>query len=436
MDFDVIVVGAGPGGYSAAVKAAQNGKSVAVFDEGELGGTCLNRGCIPTKSLLHSSENQSIKGSGAELASMFEQCFLTVNQLRDGIANLFKRNKINYFNEHAIVSGPNTITAGGRDYSCDFIIIACGTSPSIPDIPGARENAVTSDEVLTGKADFTESVTIVGGGVIGCELANFYLNVGTKVTIIEMADRILPLIDRELSVGASALLKKLGCEIITGAKTTSISKTNNAVITEIIKDGNITQFESQGVIIATGRRPMGDMLFSHSFTECSRGYIVTDCNHKTSVDSIYAVGDIEAGAPQLAHYAEAAGRNTADIICGITPHIKTGLIPSCVYLTQELASVGLTVDDAASNGVSVYSKKSLALSNAKALIELPERGFCKLVFESESNILVGAQLFCPHASEYVGLLACLINLKSTEADLASTVFPHPTVSELISSALH
>lgn len=434
-DFDIIVIGAGPGGYTAAVRAAAQGKRVAVFERDLIGGTCLNRGCIPTKSLLHSS--LQLQTSGAEKADLniFEVSAATQKQLRDGISALFAKNKITLISESAYISSERTVEAGGKLYTAESIIVACGTRPARLNISGAAEHAVTSDDLLTGKAYVQNSITIVGGGVIGCEIANLYLNLGKSVTIVEMANRILPQIDRDMSLGAAAQLKKSGCVINTSSRTIRIFEESGQYVTEIEKDGKLSQAYSDTVLVATGRSPMSDDLFSPGLIKTERGYIVTDTNHKTSCDSIFAIGDIELGAIQLAHYAEAAGKNVADILCGKQPQINTELVPSCVYLSQEIASVGHTAESATAAGISVYTKKSLSLSNAKALIELPERGFCKLIFESETEVLVGAQLMCPHASEFIGLICCLINMSATEADIRNTVFPHPTVSEIILSAV-
>lgn len=441
--YDLIVIGAGPGGYTAALHAASLGKRVCVFESCAVGGTCLNRGCIPTKALLHAStfykktENNSVKLNSLTdaFSDMLAQSAQKQLRLQNGILSLFKRAKVELIPERAEIEAPGVVLASGNKYYTDNIIIATGTSPAaIPIENTDKIRLLTSDDILTGNGVDCQSIIIVGGGVIGCEIAELYSNMGRSVTIVEADEHILPRIDRELSDGIAASFKKRGIKIYTGALAKKVKKHGDLISMQIDTKKEPLSIEAEQVLIAVGRKPVIEGLFKGDMPETNRGYIVTDERHKSSFEGVYAIGDIEFGAPQLAHYAEAAAKNVVDIIFGRAQHINEKLIPNCIYTTPEIASVGLTSRQAKDEKIETIEKKSLSLSNAKSIIETDERGFCKLIFDANDHRLLGAHLLCPHASDMIGMLGAAINCELTAEQLGSAIFPHPTVSELISDA--
>lgn len=435
--YDIFVIGAGPAGYSAALYAAENGLSAAIAENDEVGGTCLNRGCIPTKALLHYAatvkEAAELSRSPVTLtfADMLSRCAETEDKLRAGISAQLKRAKVDFFSTTARIIGENSLIVGEEIIQAKNILIATGSRCSKPNIAGAKAPfAVTSNEILCNSGVDAKSIAIIGGGVIGCEIAEIYLSLGRSVTIIEAANRILPMFEREISLGLTASFKKRGVSIFTGARVSHVS----AELKSIFFTQNETEqvVTADNVLISVGRSANTDGLFGNEFSVgTERGRIVTNSSHKTSVNSIYAVGDVECRSPMLAHYAEAAAKNAVDSIMGRNMHINEHIIPACVYTSPEIAVVGLNEEKAAESGIESYSQKSLTLSNARSLICTNERGFCRLTFNKRTDLLIGSALVCPFASELIGMLAAAINCKVTRSQLKGTVFPHPSVSEII-----
>ncbi|MEG2923206.1 MAG: dihydrolipoyl dehydrogenase [Oscillospiraceae bacterium] len=442
-DFDLIVLGAGPGGYTAALAAAALGKAVMLCESSLLGGTCLNRGCIPTKALLRAAGEynmlqnaKSIGVSADNISFNFDEMFAfasdTVQTLRGGIEMLLKKAKISVVNGKAIVTEKGVVEVNGTKYTADNIIIATGSVPSMPPIEGAElTGVITSDDMLTNGGIPCKSLVIIGGGVVGAEFAQIYNSLGAKVTIIEAMPKILPLLDRELSQNLSMIFKKRGIDVHTNASVNCIEKTANGLKCRYTEKDIVCEAESEYVLVCTGRMANTKAVLADSLgITTPRGYIKTDATGKTAIDGIYAIGDVVDGGIQLAHAAEAMGTNAVNAMFGVKV-AKEMLVPSCVFTQPEIACVGITQDEAREKGIAVETSKGLTSANGKATIEAAERGFIKLVYRAEDKKLIGAQLMCPHASEMIGGITAAINAGITRETMESTVFPHPTISETI-----
>ncbi len=442
MNYDVAIIGGGPGGYSAAFKAASEGMSVIMFEKQRLGGTCLNRGCIPTKALLKSAllygqiaqaETFGIKVSdvAADLSAMAQRRDAIVERLVGDLEKTVKARKITMISGQAQLTSAHSVSCNGENYQAENIIIATGSKVSLPPISGIDSPCViTSDQLLSSQNIDYQSLTIIGGGVIGVECASIYLALGRPVTIIEMADRILPTMDPEIAQRLSMHLKKRGAVIVTGARVTAIEDDR---VCYLDKKGEACSLSSEAILIATGRKANLDGLLAEGVSlEVNRG-IVTDDAGKTALGSVYAIGDAVSGNIQLAHVAMAQGENVIDVISGRKPVIDTNVVPSCLYTEPEAASVGLFEQQARDMGLNVHCRKSLTGSNGKCVIENADSGYVKLVLD-ENEVILGAQLVCPHATEMIGELALAVEKKLTVAQLAEVIHPHPTINELIAAA--
>ena len=439
--YDLIVIGGGPAGYVGAIKAAQFGMKALLIERDELGGTCLNRGCIPTKAYLraaHVLEEARLWGTlgitgtapAFDFAAMTARKDAVVTQLKTGIAALLKGNGVEVVKAAARIVAKGKVEAGGTTYEAANILIAAGSSPLRPPIPGIDAEGVwTSDELLSGR--FVQELTIVGGGVIGMEFASMYAALGAKVTVIEALDRVLATVDREIGQNLSMILKKRGVTIKTGCRVSSFERRGDKTVTTFAaKEGAPEEVAADAVLVAIGRRGNAAGLADESVgLAVERGQFIVDADHRTSVEGIWAVGDVAKGDVQLAHaasaYAIAAVAKMAGKPCGT----DLKLIPGCIFTDPEIATVGLTEDEAKAQGLAVRSAKYLMSGNGKTIIELADRSFIKIVAEEATGRLVGAQLMCPHASDLVGELAIAIHKGLTAEDVATLVHPHPTLGE-------
>lgn len=450
-EFDLAIVGAGPGGYTAANAAAEEGLSVVLFERDKLGGTCLNRGCIPTKALLHSadawrtacnSENLGvhIEGASYDFAAMHVRKDKVVANLRDGIAKLMRAGKVCVVSGSATITGPQTIACDGERYMVRDIIVATGSMPSVPPIPGCDlEGVYTSDDLLEGGGHEFSSLVIIGGGVVGVELAGFYASLGCTVTILEALDHLLPPMDREIAQRLGVSFKAQGVTSVCKATVASIECEADGLmrVSYTDKKGVTHAVQAEGVLVATGRRANTLGLFDDScgcVPAMERGALVADDDGHTSVEHLYVIGDARAHTTQLAHMAEAQAKNTIAAIVGKPAPVDLSVVPSCVYTSPEIASVGLTEADAKAAGLHVRCVKSLAGANGKCLIEGCTSGYIKLVADAETGRLLGAQLVYPRATDLVSELALAISQGLTVSDVASVIHPHPTFSEGILSA--
>lgn len=431
MSFDIAIVGGGPGGYTAAEEAAARGLSVVLFERDLVGGTCLNRGCIPTKALLHDANpNASFEAIHARKQAI-------VLQLREGIEKLLKQRKVTIVRGQATIEAPGVVACDGQSYEAHDVIVATGSVPATIPIPGIELPGVyTSNDFLDGEGVRLASLVIVGGGVIGVEFATMYASLGARVTILEAADRILPPLDREIAQRVTMHLKKRGVAVEASAQVTGIQGELGALtVSYVDRRGNDKAVGAEGVLVACGRRANTVGLFSSGIApKLVHGALVCDAAGRTSVERLWAIGDVVADNIQLAHVAEAQARNVVAAICGDELPVDMAIVPSCVYTSPEVASVGLTESEAKSQGIAVRTAKALTGANGKCLVEGSESGYVKLVADASTGVILGAQLVCPHATDLVSELALAISLGCTAARLAGVIHPHPTVSELVSSA--
>lgn len=452
-EYQLIVIGAGPGGYEAAIRAAQLGLTTALIERRDVGGTCLNRGCIPTKAMLHSAQlyreaaNFELFGLHTEntsfdWAKVHQRKNDVVVKLRTGIEQLIKANKIDFFNNSASISGKNDVQLDqGEVIRGENILIATGSVPARPPIPGLDlPNVVTSDELLddphfTQADSLAKEILIIGGGVIGVEFASVFSSFGCHVTIVEAMERILPTMDRKISQSLNMVLKKRGVSIHTGAMVEKLEQDENGLVCHFTEKGKAQAVPAQQVLVAIGRRPNTQGLFAEGFeVACERGRIVTDENFRTSVDSIYAIGDVTSKI-QLAHMASAQGICAVHTIAGQKPPIDLRYVPGCIYTDPEIASVGITEDEAKQQGIPVKKGKFLMTGNGRSLIDEQERGFIKVLAHQETDVILGAQLMCSRATDIVAELATAIVNGLTCAQLAGVIRPHPTFCEGVTEAV-
>ena len=453
-EFDLVIIGAGPGGYETALEAAGTyGMKTALIEKEALGGTCLNHGCIPTKTLLHSADlYRQMKecerfGLHAESVSfdmekIQDRKTEVLDTLRSGIAMLMKQKKVAVFEGTGKILDPHTVEVSGPDDTAktldtEYILIATGSKAAMPPIPGADlPGVVTSDELLE-KRDLPGHLLIIGGGVIGMEFASVYSAFGTKVTVLEALPKIISNMDKELSQSLKMLMKKRGVTICTGAMVSEIHEASEGegslacVYTEKDKTQTV---QADCILICTGRRPNTEGLFGPEITiAAERGRILTDPNGQTSVPGIYAIGDVTGGM-MLAHAATAMGRNALACMNNVHAPVRLDVIPSCIYTDPEIASVGITTEQAGTLGIDADSKKIVMSANGKTVLSAQERGFIKVVFEKETRKILGAQMMCARASDMISEFAEAIVHGLTMEQMFSVVRPHPTFCEAITEA--
>ena len=449
--YQLTVIGAGPGGYEAAIKAAQLGLKTALIENRDVGGTCLNRGCIPTKALLHAAElykgvkefesiGLSFEGVSFDVEKVHARKTAVVEQLRSGIEQLIKANKIDLYRGTGTITGPNNVRVTSTEEVVEIesenILIATGSKPARPPIPGLDlPNVGTSDEFLAMNDKMYKDLIIIGGGVIGVEFASVYESFGCNVTIVEAMDRILPPMDKEISQNLAMILKKRGVKINTGAMVKELVQTEDGIECHFIQKEKEQVVKADGVLVSIGRRANTDGLFTEDFSvEMERGHIVTNENFLTSVPSIRAIGDVTSKI-QLAHMASAQGICAVEMIAGKEPSINLNAVPGCVYTDPEIATVGITEDEAKQQGIKVRKGKYIMSGNGKSIIAQAERGFIKVLFDEETDVIVGAQLMCLRATDLISELSTAIVNKLTSKDLARVIRPHPTFTEAVTEAI-
>ena len=444
--FDLIVIGGGPAGYSAAMTASKQGLSTLLAECGNtLGGTCLNRGCIPTKAMLHSSglvrQFNSASEFGIDASASFNEDKLfsyrdeTVNTLVSGLEQSVKASGAEVVKGMAsIVSfdGIVVVDVGGTIYKAKDVLLATGTKPAFPPVEGIDSDVViTSNDLLEGK-ELPESLIIVGGGVIGCEFASLYTDLGRRVTVIEALPRILSNMDKDLARNLQMILKNRGAGIFSGALVNKIVKSEKGAEVTFTAGGAEQTVCADKVLIATGRRSIIPEGLSE-ILEIDNGRIVTDENGRTSIEHIYAAGDITNGI-QLAHKAAAEGENIAMVLAGKKAVHDLKAVPACVYCSPEIACVGMTDNEAKEAGIDFVTAKALTSANSRSVITREERGFVKLVAEKESGVLIGAQLMCANASDIIGELALAVANRLTASQCLLSVRPHPSYEEVVGAA--
>ena len=446
-DYELIVIGAGPGGYTAALKAAELGKKTAVIEMDKAGGTCLNRGCIPTKALLHAAGTYREAAEGARMGIHAEGLTLSLPELfaykdgvtetlRGGIETLLKNAKIPLLRGRATITGPHTVAVEEQTYTADAILIATGSVPAKPPIEGLDiEGVLTSDDLLEGRHEPFSSIVIIGGGVIGIEFATFYADLGIPVTVVEGLERLLPAMDRELGQSLALLLKSRGVTAVTGAMVKKVEPMENGLAVRYERKGQEETAEGEVVLCAIGRRPYWDGLFAEGIVPETDGRrLRVNGTFETSIPGIYAIGDVSSRV-QLAHVAAAQGTCFAEMLCGRDPSIDLSLVPACVYARPEIASAGLTEADAKLAGRAVKTGKCVLGANARTLIAAPGRSFIKLTADAQTGELLGAVMMCERATDLIQELVQAIRNRMTPGQMLFAMRPHPTFTEALADAL-
>ena len=456
-DYDVLVIGAGPGGYVAAIRAAQLGLRVACAEAREtLGGTCLNVGCIPSKAMLHASEfyNNAANGTLAKLGiktgaveldldAMHAQRKDAVKQLTGGIAFLFKKNKVDWLKGHGTFKDAHTVTVAGKDYTAKEIVIATGSS--VTPLPGVE---IDNDKGLivdsTGALALTrvpDHLVVIGGGVIGLEMGSVWKRLGAKVTVVEFLDQLLPGMDGDVRKEAARIFKKQGLELKLGTKVTGavVKGKKVTLTTEPAKGGAAETIEADCVLVAIGRRPntQGLGLENIGLEVNARGQIETGHDFRTKVDGVRAIGDVIPG-PMLAHKAEDEGVAVAEYIATGTGIVNHDVIPGVVYTMPEFAGVGLTEEQAreqaAASGSEIKVGKFAMLANSRAKTNHEPDGFVKVIADAKTDKVLGVWAIASVAGTMIAEAALAMEFGATSEDIAYTCHAHPTHAEALKEA--
>ncbi|MDG4855431.1 dihydrolipoyl dehydrogenase [Mesorhizobium sp. M1A.F.Ca.IN.022.07.1.1] len=457
MAYDVVIIGSGPGGYVCAIKAAQLGLKTAVVEKNAtFGGTCLNIGCIPSKALLHASEMFAEAGHAFDmlgievgapklnLKKMLAHKDATVASNVNGVAFLFKKNKIDSFRGTGKVIGAGKVSVtgeGGKVEEIETKNIVIATGSDVAGIPGVKvdfdEKVIVSSTGALSLAKVPGSLVVVGGGVIGLELGSVWARLGAKVTVVEFLDTILGGMDGEVSKQFQRLLSKQGFEFKLGAKVTGVAKSKKgaSVTFEPVKGGAAETIEADVVLVATGRRPYADSLgLKEAGVEMDeRGRVKSDGHLRTNVPGIYAIGDVIAG-PMLAHKAEDEGVAVAETIAGQAGHVNYDVIPSVVYTSPEIASVGKTEEELKKAGIDYKVGKFPFSANGRARAMLHTDGFVKILADKASDRVLGVHIVGFGAGEMIHEAAVLMEFGGSSEDLARTCHAHPTMSEAVKEA--
>jgi len=451
MEKDIVIIGGGPGGYTAAIRAAQLGAKVLLVEAESLGGTCLNKGCIPTKALyqnarlIHELERAAefgIRPDGftIDVAEMMQRKQKIVDRLKEGIAQLIRLNSIELLYGKACLLSRNTVRVtgpegGAIEIKANNIIIAAGSVPAKPPIPGMDlPGVITSDEILSIDR-IPDTLAILGGGVIGIELAGIFSALGSKVTVLEFLPRILANMDGEISKKLALSLKKKGIGIETDAKVTRISADAGSL--SLLTEGKNGEsvFSADAVLVSTGRVPRTEGLgLEAAGIAYDRKGVKVDETYQTNVPGIYAVGDVIGGL-MLAHAAAEEGIAAVDHIMGHRGHGSGDAVPACVFTFPEIAAVGLSEEEAKEKGIDYCSSKFLFGANGKALTVGEEEGFVKVLAETRTKRIIGVHIMGPHASDLIHEAVLAVEKKMTADELAGVVHAHPTLSEAFMEAV-
>ncbi|HWR62232.1 MAG TPA: dihydrolipoyl dehydrogenase [Clostridia bacterium] len=448
-DFDVIIIGGGPGGYVAAIRAAQLGARVCLVEKQSLGGTCLNWGCIPTKALYRSAEvcqlvknsaEFGIVSSGAEIN--WEQVqgrkHKVVDQLVGGIAQLMKANGITVVKGEAAFTGANELSVKNAEgettgISAGHIIIATGSKPAVLPIEGADLPGVLDSTGLLAIDHIPSRLAIIGGGVIGMEFATIFNAFGSQVTVIEFLPSILAQLDGDISKRMAPMMKKKGIELLTGSRVMKIEGQEELKLLVSTKKGDL-EITADKVLMAAGRLPVVDgLLPENAGVAYDRKGIGTNGYGQTNVPHIYAIGDVTGGI-MLAHTASHQGIAAAEHIMGLKPHQNGNVVPSCVFTFPEIAAAGMTEEEAAAKGIAFKTGKFMFGANGKALTLGEGEGLLKVISD-ENDIIIGVHIMGPHASDLIheGVLA--IGMRISAEDIIGTIHAHPTLGEVFSEAV-
>ncbi|MBP2644960.1 MAG: dihydrolipoamide dehydrogenase [Firmicutes bacterium] len=451
MKYDVAVIGGGPGGYVAAIRAAQLGANVLLVEKDSLGGVCLNRGCIPTKTLLKSAEKwrelQSLEEFGLtaneisfDYRLVTERMRRVVGQMKKGIEQLVKSNGITYMDGTAKLLADNKfkVCTGGEEetFTAGKIILATGSAPlGLPVAGHEVEGVITSDQLLT-MTQIPKSMIVVGAGAVGIEFSAIFQTFGCQVTVVEMQPGILPGMDGEIGKRLAPVLRKQGIKMLTKASVTGIRGNGSGLMVEVATAAGVEQLEAEYVLVSIGRVPIvnGLGLDEAGVAYSQKGIQVTN-RMETSVPGIYAIGDV-TGRFMWAHAASAAGVVAAENARGGNQIIDYTAVPGCVYTTPEVAAVGLTEEEAASHGYSIKVSKFNLAANGKAVSMGETAGMIKIIADKENGQILGMHILGAHASDLIMEGALAIRNKLSAQEIGHTIHPHPSLSETVMECAH
>ena len=452
--FDLIVIGGGPGGYVCAIRAAQLGlKTACVESRGTLGGTCLNVGCIPSKSLLNLSENYhkvkneynkqgiEIENVKLNLSKMMQQKEKSVGVLTKGVEFLFKKNKVNYLKgKGSLVSNMEVMVDDGSNkntYKTKNIVIATGSSPTTLKGVKIDEQSILSSTGILDLKKVPKSLTVIGGGYIGLEMGSVWSRLGAEVTVVEYLDHILPGMDSEISKEFQKILTKQGFKFKLNSKVTSIKKGKDSIAIEYednIKKNKAT-LTTEKVLISVGRKPNTDglNLSNLNIKKDEKGRIEIDGKFKTNVSNVFAIGDVVKG-PMLAHKAEEEGIAVAEILAGQAGHVNYNVIPGVIYTSPEVATVGKSEDDLKKENISYKIGKFPFMANSRAKVNNETDGFVKILADSKTDRVLGVHIIGPHSGDMIAEMALAMEFGASSEDIARTCHAHPTHTEAIKEA--
>lgn len=444
----VVIIGGGPGGYVAAIRAAQLGAEVHVVESGQLGGTCLNIGCIPTKALLHTAELYSAVKKGSLIGLKADNLRVdwkalqarkraVVSRLVKGVEGLLAANGVTVHRGRGCLRGAHTVAVEGEQpvtLTADKIVLATGSAPVELKFPGCDLPGVIDSTGALSLPAVPASLVIVGGGVIGVEFAALYSALGAKVTIVEMLPEILPPVDSTITAKLKTELSRQGVTFLTEARLTAVEQAETGLIVKVEHGGSVRDLPAEYVLVAVGRRPLTDNLgLTAAGVQTERGKILVDDQLVTSVPGIYAIGDCN-GQTMLAHVASAQGVAAVEHALGHQPSYCAKAIPSCIYTSPEVASVGLTEQQVQTQGIAYKTGLFPLSANGKAVIEAGGVGLVKILATAADGEILGVHIMGPRATDLIAEAALAMRLGARTADIAATIHAHPTISEAVVEA--
>ena len=448
MKTDIIIIGAGPGGYEMAAKAVQKGLSVTLVEKGHLGGTCLNRGCIPTKVLCRNAEVFELLHNAAafgvssqpftlDFSAVMARKDEVIAQLREGISTLLA--KVNIVQGEGVVKDAHTICVGEESYEADYIVIATGSSPAYLPIEGVElPGVITSDDLLSC-TELPKTLCIVGGGVIGMEFAAIFSSFGTEVTVVEYCKEILPNFDKDVAKRLRTVLGKKGVNIVVGAAVKEIKLGEGKLIVSYEQKNKSVAVECEKVLMSVGRKPIVPNGAEAIGIEVGRRGIVVDENMRTNISNIFAIGDVN-GRCMLAHAASFQGERALNAIIAdknvttVKDEIDFSIIPGAVFTVPELGMVGMTEEQCEAQGIEVTSKKAMFRGNGKALAMNEPDGIVKLIVRNDDRTIIGCHICGAHAADLVQEVVVAMNAKMTIDHFKDVIHGHPTLGEVVATA--
>ncbi len=450
-EYDVVIIGAGIGGYTAAEAAVNAGLKTLLVEKNLIGGTCLNRGCIPTKLYLHLSRQYrellyynnyglNIENLTVNRELLYDYLIKTVKKIRNDLTNRLISNHIDICFGKAILESANQVAIFSenekKDIRAKYIILATGSCPALPSIPGMQlPNVITSDQLFMKEHLIPQSIAIIGGGVIGIESAFMLKQFGAQVILIEQKECILNNFSKELSAAVTRYLENSGIKIILDTTLNSIDEADDELVLSIENNGIHKKIITEKVLLAIGRKANYKAIGAEQAgVHTANDRITVDENFETSVKGIFAIGDA-ASKYQLAYVAAAQGKQVIEYIINKAPILKQRYIPQCVYITPEVAVVGQTEESAIQQEIAIQVGYARMSANGRAVLEGCDNGFIKVIIDKHNQCLIGAELFCENAVDMIGMLEICIEDAIPVRDLKKIIFPHPSYSESIQDAI-